>query len=269
MILFPHAKINLGLNVVSRRTDGFHNIETIFYPVDLTDNLEFVIAPDNKTKFSNSGIKIDNNKNNLCLKAYNLLKEKHDLPSLHIHLDKIIPVGAGLGGGSSDAASMIKGLNDFFKLGLSVNEMSQYSSVLGSDCPFFIYNKPLHAKGKGDILTDINLTLKGYYIYLVYPNILVSTKDAYSGVQPATPDLSLNDIIRKPVVQWKDIIKNDFEISVFKSFPVIGEIKEKLYQKGALYASMSGSGSSVYGIFDYKPEFHDFDQNYFIWDGTL
>ena len=269
MILFPNAKINLGLNVVSCRSDGFHNIETIFYPIGLADNLEFIIAPDKKMNISNSGIIIDNNENNLCLKAYNLLKDKYNLPPVHIHLDKIIPVGAGLGGGSADAAFILKGLNEFFELGLSIDEMARYVSGIGSDCSFFIFNKPLFAEGKGDIFSDVEHVLKGLYIILVYPGIFVSTKEAYQGVNPSKPDCSLKELINMPVVQWKEYIKNDFEMSVFKKYPVIREIKEKLYQNGALYASMSGSGSSVYGIFENKPDFHDFDQSCFIWDGTF
>ncbi len=269
MITFPHTKINLGLNVTERRKDGYHNIETVFYPLGLCDILE--VLKSDKLSFSSSGLPIPGDtKDNLCLKAYHLLGLEHGLPPVNIHLHKVIPMGAGLGGGSSDGAHMIKLLNDLFELELSWGEMHHYARQLGSDCSFFISGKPSFAEGKGDDYAGIPLYLEDYFFVLVCPPVHVSTAEAYLDVEPVKPETSLGqEILRLPVNLWKEEIKNDFEKSVFAAHPEIGKIKEKLYANGALYASMSGSGAAVYGIFstpvDLQKEFKDC----FVWSSAL
>jgi 4-diphosphocytidyl-2-C-methyl-D-erythritol kinase len=254
MISFPNAKINLGLNVVSKRPDGYHNIETVFYPIHLCDALEIVPAKGEKGVFTPTGIPVgDDPQKNLVIKAYNLLKAHYKIPEMDIYLHKNIPFGAGLGGGSADAAFMLKLLNDFAGLHLSVRQLEEYAQSIGADCPFFIQNKPVFAEGTGNIFTPVKISLKEYYLVLVKPDIHVSTQEAYAHVKPQLPVKSIPDIIQLPVADWKDLLANDFENSVFIKFPEIGKIKQKLYQKGALYAGMSGSGSSVFGIFE-QPE---------------
>lgn len=248
MICFPNAKINLGLHVVGKRPDGYHNIETLFYPIPLCDALEVVEA--DAFSFSQNGLSMDCPvEKNLAVKALRLMEEQYRLPPLEVHLLKKIPFGAGLGGGSSDAAFMLKLLNDFGKLGLSVNQLEEMASVLGADCPFFIRNTPVLATGTGSIFESVDLSLKGYHLCLVKPDVYVSTPEAYAGVTPKEPERSLRDIVSMDVSEWKEVLINDFEASVFNRFPVIQSIKERLYSCGAAYASMSGSGSSVYGLF--------------------
>ena len=252
MITFPNAKINLGLNVVEKRPDGYHNLETIFYPIHLEDALEVVPLNGNQQEYDLkiSGTPIDGSpEDNLVVKAYRLLKQDFDLPPIHIYMYKHIPLGAGLGGGSSDAAFMIKLLNEKFGLGLSVGQMEAYAARLGADCAFFIKDRPVFATGIGNEFTPIDLSLKGMYIVLVKPAIAVSTREAYAGVEPRRPETSLLELVRRPIEEWKDCVVNDFERSVFRAHPEIAAIKDKLYDMGAVYASMSGSGSTVYGIF--------------------
>ncbi len=252
MIVFPNAKINIGLNVVSKREDGFHNLETIFYPVKLADALEFAEAGDSRLTIS--GIQIDGApENNLILKAYQLLKTDFNLPPLQFHLHKIIPFGAGLGGGSSDAAFTLKMLNDYYNLGLSAQQLESYASQIGADCPFFIQNKPTFATGIGNKFHDIELNLSNYEIVILKPNISVSTPEAYKNVIPRNPKFRLTQIIKTPVEDWKNLIVNDLEKSVFAKYPQIAELKQLLYDFGANYASMSGSGSAVFGIFRHLP----------------
>lgn len=264
MICFPNAKINIGLNIVARREDGYHNLETIFYPVPITDSLEIVTAPEGEaTSFHNYGIEVDGaSDNNLVMKAYRLLSAHYDLPELKIFLRKNIPFGAGLGGGSADAAFMIKLLNDQFSLELSEEQMERYAAKLGADAPFFIRNKPVFATGIGDEFHEISFSLKGYFIVLIKPDVAVSTPEAYSLVKPRQPEISLTEIIRRPIEEWKDLLRNDFEESVFLRKPVIGGIKQSLYDMGAVYASMSGSGSSVFGIFKEQPELTELKQRF-------
>jgi 4-diphosphocytidyl-2-C-methyl-D-erythritol kinase len=251
MICFPNAKINLGLHIVSKRPDGYHNIETIFYPIPLHDALEVVPAETNETTFSQTGIPVDGNPDdNLVMKAYRLLKKDFDLSGMAIYLRKQIPFGAGLGGGSADAAFMLKLLNDFAGLGLSVKQLEEYAGQLGADCPFFIQNSPVFAEGVGNIFTPVTVSLKGYHLVLVKPDIHVSTKEAYAGVTPRQPAFRLTEIARLPIEEWKNHIVNDFEEGIFARYPAIGAIKQDLYKQGAVYASMSGSGSSVFGIFE-------------------
>jgi 4-diphosphocytidyl-2-C-methyl-D-erythritol kinase len=248
MIAFPNAKINIGLNVTRKREDGYHDLETIFYPLLIRDAVEIIEA--DELQFSSTGIVIPGNADeNICLKAYNLLKRDYDLPSLHIHLHKNIPIGAGLGGGSADAAFLIKLLNDKFNLGLSIADMENYARRIGADCAFFISNKPVYAFGKGDVFEDIDLDLSAYYKVLVMPPVHVSTQDAYAGIKPKLAQTSLKELVSLPIENWKDSVKNDFEDSVFVKYPVISDLKKALYDHGAAYASMSGSGASVFGLF--------------------
>ena len=269
MVTFPNCKINLGLHILGKREDGFHNLETVFYPIALKDALEVIPATNNATdiEFTVTGLAVDGSvADNLCVKAYHLLKKDFpQLPAVKIHLHKAIPMGAGLGGGSADAAFMLKLLNDKFKLNLSTPKLLNYALQLGSDCPFFIINKPCFATGRGEILEEIKADLSAYKIILVNPGIHVNTGWAFSKLTPALPKKSIKEIVRQPVETWKAELKNDFEAPVFAAHPQIKEIKETLYQQGAIYAAMSGSGSTVFGIFeqDAKPELLK-ERNYFI-----
>lgn len=300
MIAFPNAKINIGLNVVRKREDGYHDIETVFYPVNLQDALEIslmrpldpsqlisrleagkLVQPDDALPFFKSRRKRDSlpccqlemsgldsvfpAQDNLVVKAYMMLLEDFDLPSIDIKLYKHIPTGAGLGGGSSDCASMLELLNRRFNLRLRESALERYAARLGSDCPFFITGQPSLATGRGEILKPISLSLAGYTILLVKPDVHVSTAQAYADVTPEQPEMSLLESVMRPVSEWKDCVKNDFEPSVFAKFPVLAEIKEKLYGLGAEYAAMTGSGSTVYGIFR-KPldNIQDLFKNMFI-----
>lgn len=252
MIYFPNAKINIGLNVVSKRMDGFHNLETIFFPVKLADALEIVESK--KTKFSSSGIEIDGNpENNLVFKAYQILNNDYIIPPVKIHLHKVIPFGAGLGGGSSDAAFALKLLNEYFNLKISSEKLKSYATQIGADCPFFIENKPTFASGIGNQFQPVNLDLSEYKILIIKPNISVSTPDAYRNVIPSKPKFNLKEIENLPIEKWKNTIVNDFEESVFQKYSEINDLKQNLYKMGALYASMSGSGSAVFGIFRHLP----------------
>ncbi len=264
MITFPNAKINIGLNIVSRRPDGYHNLETIFYPVKLCDALEMVESE--KTGLSVSGIEINASANdNLVLKAYHLLKNDFDLPPVQFHLHKVIPFGAGLGGGSSDAAFALKMLNEHFELGLSFTALKKYASRIGADCSFFISNQPAFASEKGDKLVPVELNLSPYHVVILKPGQSVNTSEAYRNVVPSEPDFDLRQLSKLPVEEWEKMVKNDFEKSIFKKVPEIGQLKKLLYESGAAYASMTGSGSAVYGIFRHSPT--DIDK--FIPDGIF
>ncbi|MCQ6958015.1 4-(cytidine 5'-diphospho)-2-C-methyl-D-erythritol kinase [Mucilaginibacter aquariorum] len=260
MIVFPNAKINIGLNIIARRPDGYHDLETVFYPVKINDVLEVIEA--DKLSFESSGLDIPGRlEDNLCIKGYHLLKKDHDLPPVKIHLHKNIPIGAGLGGGSADAAFFIKLMNDKFELGLSLERMEDYARVLGADCAFFIQSKPVFAFEKGDELEPINLDLSAYKIVLVMPDEHVSTAEAYRGVKPAPVSESLYDLIKTPLTAWRGHIKNDFEGHIFRDHPVIRGVKAELYEYGALYASMSGSGASVFGIFENTPNLQAMEES--------
>ena len=268
MICFPNAKINLGLNVVSKRPDGYHNIETVFYPIPVKDALEIVNAE--KLSFTQTGIQVDAPiEKNLVIKALNLLKTHYEVPPLEIHLLKAIPFGAGLGGGSADAAFMLKLLNDFCKLNIQNDELEKIAATIGADCPFFIRNIPVFATGTGNIFEPVELSLKGYHLCLIKPDVAVSTPEAYSLMTPAAPVLSLKEIVNRPVSEWKELMINDFEQSVFTRHPVIGQIKEALYKAGAVYASMSGSGSSVFGLFEAPTQLKNQFSDSFVWEGQL
>ncbi len=252
MISFPNAKINIGLSVVGKRPDGYHNLETIFYPVKLADGLEMIES--DKTEFTSSGIKIDGSpENNLVVKAYQLLRQDYHLPPLKLHLHKVVPFGAGLGGGSSDAAFVLKMLNSWFNLDLTTGQLEQYASKIGADCPFFISNKPIFAHGIGDQFESVDIDLSAYKIVIVKPTISVSTPEAYRNIVPAKPAFNLREIAKVSIEDWKKVVINDFEKSVFPQYPEIENLKNKLYELGAIYASMSGSGSAVFGIFRHLP----------------
>jgi len=253
MLIFPNAKINIGLNIVNRRPDGYHNLETIFYPVMIKDALEIVVS--DTLSFESSGLEIPGRvEDNLCIKGYHLIRKDFDLPPVKIHLHKHIPIGAGLGGGSADAAFFIRLLDYKFNLGMSDGQMQGYARQLGADCAFFIQNKPVFAFDRGDEFEPIKLDLSNYKIVVVMPPVHVSTSEAYGGVKPAAVDRSLMELIYEPVSEWKNFVKNDFETSVFKNHPLIRGVKAALYEAGAVYASMSGSGASVFGIFDAAPD---------------
>ena len=275
MITFPNAKINLGLNIVEKRPDGYHNLETVFYPIPVEDALEVNILNESTQKFClhQAGLEIAGEaENNLVVKAYKLLDERFNLPPVDIHLFKHIPSGAGLGGGSSDAAYMLKLLNEKFNLKLSDENLEEYAARLGADCAFFIRNTPTYAEGIGNIFSPISLSLKGYQIVLVKPDIFVSTRDAFAQIKPHRQEIPLKEVIKQPIEEWKERMVNDFEESVFPQFPAIKEIKEKLYEAGAIYAAMTGSGSSVFGLFrpeDNKSVKEDFGEKAFVYQGAL
>lgn len=297
MICFPNAKINLGLHIVSKRSDGYHDIETIFYPMGLKDALEIIpIDPGSFNPSSNerlshvcnkgfnglhpftlssnergfrffpSGMPIEGDiDDNMVIKAFNLLATEKQIPPIAIYLLKKIPFGAGLGGGSSDAAFMLKLLNEAFTLGYSEEQLCNFAARLGADCAFFIKNKPAYAFGIGNKLEEIDLWLDTYYWALVKPPFNVFTKEAYAMITPRQPEMSLKEIAKKPVSEWKNRMKNDFEVPIFKKYPQLCTIKEKLYEQGAVYASMSGSGSTLFGLFEKPPRLENIFPDCFVW----
>ncbi|HLA57141.1 MAG TPA: 4-(cytidine 5'-diphospho)-2-C-methyl-D-erythritol kinase [Puia sp.] len=250
MIVFPHAKINLGLSIISKRPDGFHDLETVFYPVPLRDALE--IVPSEENLFFQTGLSIPGEQDgNLVLKACRLLKKYHPhIKPLEIHLHKNIPLGAGLGGGSSDAAETIQLINKFFNLKISSGILSAYASEIGSDCPFFMQSTPCFATGKGEMLEPLILDISNYSLLLVHPETRIDTAWAFSKITPSRPKYNLKQNILKPVQDWVYTVFNDFELPVFEAHPQLQIIKNRLYEAGAIYASMTGSGSTIYGIFD-------------------
>ena len=259
MIIFPNAKINIGLNIVNRRPDGYHDLETIFYPVMIKDVLEIIEA--GELSFESSGLGIPGRvEDNLCIKGYHLLKKDFDLPPVKIHLHKHIPIGAGLGGGSADAAFFIRLLNQKFELGLTDDRMITYAKKLGADCAFFIRNKPVFAFERGDEFEPIRLDLSNYKIVVVMPPVHISTAEAFGGVKPAPGKHSLMELINLPITEWRKFIKNDFELNIFKNHPEIRGIKAALYEAGAIYASMSGSGAAVFGIFNQTPDLSELEE---------
>lgn len=269
MVVFPNCKINLGLNIIRKRDDGFHDLETIFYPVAVKDCFEIISSGNNENavEYTSSGLAIDGAaENNLCIKAYHLLKKDFpQLPAIKMHLHKAIPMGAGLGGGSADGAFALKLLNEKFRLELSTEQLLDYAAQLGSDGPFFIINKPCFASGRGEILEEITVDLSPYKIILINPGIHINTAWAFTQLQPTLPLRSIREIIQQPVTIWKDGLKNDFENAVFATHPEIKKIKETLYELGAAYAAMSGSGSTVFGLFEKGKEVEfNFSEKYFI-----
>ncbi|MBC3540072.1 4-(cytidine 5'-diphospho)-2-C-methyl-D-erythritol kinase [Rufibacter sediminis] len=270
MIQFPNAKINLGLQLVEKRPDGFHNLVSCFYPVGWTDALE-ILPAQGEASFTLSGLPVPGAPTaNLCWKAYELLRKDFELPAIQMHLHKVIPMGAGLGGGSADAAFTLKLLNQQFELGLSDENLIEYARQLGSDCAFFIQNQPVLAVEKGDVFAPIEVNLKGWHLLLVYPNLAISTAQAYAGVSPRFPEKSLKTILAQDISTWKTEVVNDFEESLFPKYPVLAELKAQLYEMGAVYASMSGSGSTMYGLFQTPPAGPlPFPREYSVWQGVL
>ena len=264
MICFPNAKINLGLHITSKRKDGYHEIESCMVPIPLYDALEMIIDS-KKTTFESTGLSIPGeSKDNLILKAFSLLKKDFpSLPHLQIHLHKAIPMGAGLGGGSADGAFALSLMNNLFDLILDDFFLEEYAAQLGSDCAFFIENTPKIATGRGEVLESIDLDLKGTHLVLINPGIHIGTKEAYAGVTPSAPRVKLKEVLADRS-RWKDELINDFEASIFPNHPEISEIKAKLYEAGAFYAAMSGSGSSVFGLFDEKPARINWKYPYFL-----
>lgn len=259
MIIFPNAKINIGLNIVSRRDDGFHNIETIFFPVKgLCDILEVATVPEQEDKitFDQTGLTLNEpNENNLCVKAYHLLNKYINLPHVSMHLHKQIPFGAGLGGGSSDGAHALMALNSLSSNPLQQEKLIEVALLLGSDCPFFIYNSPCYATSRGEKLTPLEFNLDGVHLLLINPGLHINTGKAYSLSKPQASVYKLPHVIKNELKNWRDTISNDFEKVVFDLYPEIGIIKDELYSMGALYSAMSGSGSTVFGIFKEKPQY--------------
>ena len=262
MITFPCAKINLGLNIVSKRADGYHNLETVFYPIPLTDALEIKLMGDEfpsevpcDLKITGNAVDCDEQKN-LVVKAYNMIAADFKIPRIHAHLVKRIPSQAGMGGGSADAAYMIRLLDERFRLNIGNAEMERYAAMLGADCAFFITAEPSFATGIGEVLSPADSpqgNLNGYHLVVVKDDVAVSTKEAYAQITPAKPQVCCKDIVKMPIDKWKDLLTNDFEKPAFKAHPVLAEIKQKLYALGAAYAQMSGSGSAMFGIFKNKP----------------
>jgi 4-diphosphocytidyl-2-C-methyl-D-erythritol kinase len=269
MVLFPHAKINLGLQVIKKRHDGLHNIVSCIYPIGWCDILEIIVGAE--LSFTGSGLEIPGDPNdNLCLQAYHLLKESFDLPPVHMHLHKAIPIGAGLGGGSSDAAFTLKGLRELFDLPLADFELERYASDLGSDCPFFIGDQAAIATGIGDQLERIELDLSDLYLLVVTPPVHVNTGEAYGMLTPKKAEHDLKSHLRRPPAEWTKLVINDFEGPIFAKDPLISDIKEKMLAKGAIYSSLSGSGSSVYGIFEESLEVAQwFPEDHLIWTQEL
>jgi 4-diphosphocytidyl-2-C-methyl-D-erythritol kinase len=251
MISFPHCKINLGLHVIHKREDGFHNIESVFYPVNWCDVLEIIEGGSQPFDLTISGLEVKGDpEKNLCYKAWKLLSNDFKLPNLRVYLHKVLPMGAGLGGGSSDAAFTLKMINELCNLGLSTEKLVGYAAQIGSDCAFFIHNQPMLATGKGEILVPFDVNLSGYKIVIAMPNVSVGTAEAYSWIKPKVPANKLVDVLNAPIQTWNSTLINDFEIPVIEHYPIIGQIKETLKLNGAIYTSMSGSGAAVFALFE-------------------
>ncbi len=269
MICFPNAKINLGLTITEKRNDGFHNLQSCFYPIPWSDILE--IIPQKQLSFQSTGLPIPGaSEDNLCLKAFHLLAKDFDIDPVSIHLHKIIPIGAGLGGGSSDAAFTLVALNEIFNLLLDNDTLCDYARLLGSDCAFFIDNSPVYATEKGDQFESMNHFLQGNFLIVIYPDIHVSTGEAYNGIKPKKPLQNCAQIIKTtPLEQWKNKLLNDFEAHIFDIYPELPKIKEMLYTSGAQYVSMTGSGSAIYGIFNGEPKISPHLESFKCWKGFL
>ena len=269
MIFFPNCKINIGLNIVNRREDGFHDIESVFYPVSLCDVLE--IRESDRDDFVLTGLDIEqtDSRNNLCVRALEAVREKFSIPSVNIHLHKQIPAFAGLGGGSSDATFTLKLLDFLFNLNLTEEQMLCFAAKIGSDCSFFVKNKPSYIYGRGEKMAEIDLDLSGYHIVLVKPDLKISTKEAYSNVVPKPSNVDYNNLPN--IKDWKGVLRNDFEDSLFPKYPILKQIKDTLYNNGAIYASLSGSGATMYGIFEKEIEIErlNLSQDTFIYQGKL
>lgn len=272
MVILPKAKINIGLRITEKRFDGYHNLQTIYYPIPLSDALEFVVPaePLNEDILTVTGIPVNiNPEENLVMKALRKIRAFCHIPFLQIHLHKMIPSGAGLGGGSSDAASFLRILNRYFRFNLGDQELKKIALSIGSDCPFFIDNQPSYAEGRGELMTPVEKIPYPLYLLLVKPEINVRTVEAFADCQPYKSETNLSESFRHDITDWKDLIVNDFEKTIFKRYPQIGQMKEALYRSGANYSSMSGSGSAVYGLFRNKPEIPDSLRRYIIYSGSL
>lgn len=272
MIYFSPAKINIGLQILNKRTDGYHNIQSVMHPVGLCDILEINALPsaDQTFLFNQSGIRFEGDQqDNLCIQALELFRKEALLPPVQMHLHKQIPVGAGLGGGSSNASTTLLGLNALADNPLTIKQLAELAAILGSDCPFFLDPQTMLMEGRGEILTPLFLSMEKICLVLLFPEIHVSTQDAYSGVNPALSPLQLKALIKTPLSRWKENIENDFETSVFSTYPELGSIKNELYKSGAIYASLSGSGSSLYGLFKEKPTLPEGLQKNVIWEGPI
>jgi 4-diphosphocytidyl-2-C-methyl-D-erythritol kinase len=272
MVIFPKAKINIGLRITEKRPDGFHNLQTIFYPVCLFDALEFVVPGDSceKDDLVVTGLLSDClPEDNLVIKALKKLRVKYKIPFLKMHLHKTIPSGAGLGGGSSDAAAILRHINRYFNLNISSDGLREISLSLGSDCPFFIEGVPAYAEGRGEILTPVRPIPDGYHLLLINPGIAINTKEAFNYCRPFKRETDLSEYYNRSVNEWKDLIINDFEKPIFSKYPQIADIKESLYKMGAVYSSLSGSGSTVYGIFNSKPGMPDSIKRSVIYSGII
>lgn len=261
MILFANAKINIGLQIIAKRTDGYHQMSSIFYPLPIYDIIELLAIEEIEPTLNLRGDRVPGHmRDNLCIKAYYLLQKEYGIPTVSIDLIKQIPIGAGLGGGSADASFVLKGLNELFQLGLDYKQMQRYAAQLGADCPFFIENIPVLATGIGTDFKNTEIQLEHYFIAVIMPEFHISTAQAYSMVKPQPPDVNLEEAIRLPIQEWKYHIRNDFEEGIFDMYPILKEIKEALYLRGAIYASMSGSGAAIYGIFWQKTDLSDFEK---------
>ncbi len=265
MVRFPNCKINLGLHIIGKRADGYHNLETVFYPLQLKDALEILPAPHlSEPEISLSGLPVSgNDSNNLCIKAWHLIKRDFPaMPAVSVHLHKAIPMGAGLGGGSADGAFMLQMLNDQFRLQLAPETLAKYALQLGSDCPFFIYNTPMYGTGRGEILQPVPLRLHDYFFYIINPGIHISTAAAFQRLTYKPHPTPLSELIQQPVDLWKDKLVNDFETGMAVQHPDLADIKQQLYNHGAVYAAMSGSGSTMFGVFREKPATLSFPEQY-------
>jgi len=270
MILNSPAKINIGLQIVRRRPDGFHDLQSVMYPVGLNDIIEIrEAAPDIKPlTFSQSGIQIkEGSGKNLCEKAHEIFTRQREIPPVEIHLHKQIPVGAGLGGGSSNATVTLKGLNQLTRNPLPQKVLHEMAASLGSDCPFFLHDSAMMMEGRGEILSPSSVSLKGLYLALLFPEIHISTPEAYAGVKPLVPEIHLEQLLNAPVSEWKERVSNDFETGIFEKYPLIASLKQELYNAGALYASLSGSGSALYGLFPEQCPMPESISRHVIWEG--
>lgn len=270
MIIHSPAKINLGLRIIQRRSDGFHNLQSLMYPLGLCDILEIREAKNARKSltFSQSGIFVDGGSgSNLCEKAHKVFSAQRVLPPMEIHLHKQIPIGAGLGGGSSNATKILLALNQLIPDPLALELLHEMAAELGSDCPFFLHDRAMMMEGRGELLAPSSVSLKNLYLVLLFPEIHISTPEAYAGIRPQLPELHLNEVLAAPIREWKDTVINDFEAGIFEKYPLLSDLKAELYKEGAIYASMSGSGSSLYGIFKQKPELPESVSRFKIWEG--
>lgn len=268
MIVFPNGKINLGLSVLNKREDGFHNIESIVYPAPIYDVLEF--QPSKLFSIEVSGLVVPGEINeNILFNSWNFLHQKHHVPPVEIKILKNIPLGSGLGGGSSDAAFLLKTLNNYYKLNLTSDNLKSYAASIGSDCPFFIENKASIIRGRGEDVEQIDLSLKGLYIIIVMPDVQISTKEAFQYIEKGKQKVNLKDIVTKPIEQWQDLLLNDFEGITFEKYPALKKIKDRLIGEGAVYSSLTGSGSAVFGIFKQAANMNKYFPDYKIQNGVL